>query len=131
MLFHSFKSQEERRKFGGSNFIEIQYCRLEQGSKIEKIVSVDMIEHWKNNSLYICGDDMGAFYSYYGEIITGGIYNNGKSGPVDPFGINFFSSEQAARIISRIKDEKPLDYQILLDWLKGIDQFIGFYILGE
>ena len=28
MLFHTFKSQEERRKFGGSAFIEIQFCNM-------------------------------------------------------------------------------------------------------
>ena len=28
MLFHTFSSQEERRKYGGSAFIEIQYCKL-------------------------------------------------------------------------------------------------------
>ena len=26
MLFHTFHSQEERRKSGGSYFIEVQYC---------------------------------------------------------------------------------------------------------
>lgn len=31
-------------KFGGSYFIEIQYCRLAQGTEIERIVSVDAIE---------------------------------------------------------------------------------------
>ncbi len=36
MLFHIFNSQKERREFGGSDFIEMQYCKLEQGSEIEK-----------------------------------------------------------------------------------------------
>ena len=37
MLFHTFNTQEERRKFGGSDFIEMQYCRLEQGSKSKRL----------------------------------------------------------------------------------------------
>ena len=37
MLFHIFNSQKERREFGGSDFIEMQYCKLEQGSEIEKV----------------------------------------------------------------------------------------------
>lgn len=57
MLFYSFTSQEERKKFGGSYFIELQYCKLAQGTEIEKIVSVSSIEYWKNDSLYIYGDD--------------------------------------------------------------------------
>ena len=47
MLFHIFHSQKERRDFGGSDFIEMQYCKLEQDSEIEKIVSADAINYWK------------------------------------------------------------------------------------
>ena len=36
LLFHIFHSQKERRDFGGSDFIEMQYCKLEQDSEIEK-----------------------------------------------------------------------------------------------
>lgn len=60
MLFHIFHSQKERRDFGGSDFIEMQYCKLEQDSEIEKIVSVDATI-WKNDSLYIFGNDMICF----------------------------------------------------------------------
>ena len=130
MLFHIFNSQKERREFGGSDFIEMQYCKLEQGSEIEKIVSVDAIKHWKNDSLYIFGDDLNMFYSHYGKIITGGIYNNRDSGPIDIYGINFYSRKQLALIIERVKKEKPLDYQTLLNWLETGTQYIGFYILG-
>ena len=80
----------ERREFGGADFIEIQYCRLAKGTSIRKIVSVDAISHWKDDSLYICGDDMERFYQYYGDIITGGIYNNGDCGPMNLWGINFY-----------------------------------------
>lgn len=103
MLFHIFNSQKERREFGGSDFIEMQYCKYEQGSKCEKIVSVDAIKHWKNDSLYIFGDDLNMFYSHYGKIITGGIYNNRDSGPIDIYGINFYSRKQLALIIERVK----------------------------
>ncbi len=53
MLFYTFKSQDERRKFGGSAFIEIQFCMLPVNSKIERLVAVGNIEHWNNDSLYI------------------------------------------------------------------------------
>ena len=61
MLFHKFVSQEERRAFGGSDFIELQYCRLPHGSKLRSIISVDAISHWKLDSLYVSGDDMDVF----------------------------------------------------------------------
>lgn len=58
MLFHTFRSQEERRKFGGSYFIEVQYCKLAQDSEITKIVSVDVMEHcWLEK-----GKDYNGFY---------------------------------------------------------------------
>ena len=130
LLFHSFHSQAERREFGGSDFIEIQYCRLPEGTSIREILSVDAIEGWKPDSLYICGDDMDLFYQNYGDIITGGVYNNGDRGPMDLWGINFYSREQANEIMQRLAKEKPPGHQILCRWLQAGEQYIGFYLLG-
>ena len=130
MLFYTFHTQEERRKLGGSYFIEIQYCKLPQGSEIKEIVSVDRIEHWKNDSLYIYGDDDNQFLQQYGEIFSCGIYNNGEKGPVDPYGINYYPREQAENIADKVKKEKPVDYHSLLRWFEKANEAIGFYILG-
>lgn len=130
MLFHMFSSQQERRNFGGSDFIELQYCKLPQGLKIKEIVSADKIPHWKNDSLYVSGDDINLFYESYSNIITGGLYNNGKSGGMDLLGINYYSQEQAALIMKRIEEEKPPEYEILLRWLKSGINYTGFYVLG-
>lgn len=73
-MFYVFDSQEERRNVGGSDFIEIQYCKLPEGLKKEKIVSVNAVSHWKNDSLYVSGDDMNLFYEQYKDIITGGVW---------------------------------------------------------
>ena len=88
-MFHSFKSKEERRKFGGSAFIEIQYCKLEQSASIKKIVSLHALNDWQDDSLYVYVDDIDEFYSNYKEIFNDGIYNNLKKGEVDIFGINY------------------------------------------
>lgn len=125
-----FKTQEERRNVGGSDFIEIQYCKLPEGLKNEKIISVNAVSHWKNDSLYVSGDDMNLFYEQYKDIITGGVYNNCESGAMDLVGINFYSREKADLIIKRIDEEKPQEYEILLRWLKSGTDYIGFYILG-
>lgn len=130
MLFHMFGSQTERKKFGGSDFIEIQYCKLPENTKVEKTISVNAVSHWKNDSLYISGDDMNFFYKQYKDIITGGVYNNGESGVMDLYGINFYSREKADLIIKRIENEKPQEYEILLRWLKSGTDYIGFYVLG-
>ena len=131
MLIHSFHSQAERREFGGSDFIEIQYCRLPEGISLRDIVSIDAIEHWRDDSLYIFGDDMDLFYEHYGDIITDGVYCNGNRGPMDPFGINFYARGQAAEIVERLAEEKPPEYQTLCRWLQVGVQYLGFYLLGE
>ena len=130
MLFHMFQSHKARRDFGGSYFMEIQYCRLPQGTKLKKIVSVEAISHWKNDSIYIFGDDIEVFYKHYGNIFTDGVYNNEERGPVDLCGINFYSREQSTLIIDRINTKTPPDYQVLLNWLRSGEHYIGFYILG-
>ena len=125
-----FSSQEERIRFGGSDFIELQYCRLPCGAPLQEILSSDSIQHWENDSLYVSGDDMDIFYLHYGHIITGGTYHDQTIGPMDLLGINFYSREQAACILNRIQLEKPPDYQIFENWLRAGKHDTGFYVLG-
>ena len=128
MLFHSFSSQEERRAFGGGDFIELAFCRQPRGTDPETIVSY--CDFWQEDSLYIYGDDTEAFSDAYGKIITGGLYGNLRTGPVDLCGINWFSTEQTEKIIDKIRKEKPKDFEYLLSWLEAGKEYNGFYILG-
>lgn len=129
-MFRYFESLEARKAFGGSAFIEIQYCKLKQNTRIRKIVSLCAIDNWKEDSLYIYVNDINEFYSNYKDIFCDGVYNNLKNGIVDVFGINYYSPKQLIEIIDKIEKQKPLDYAVLLKWLKqGID-YNGFYILG-
>lgn len=73
---------------------------------------------------------MEVFYQNYGGIITGGVYNNQKSGPMDLCGINFYSRKQAAAIMECLQTETPPEYQTLQKWLQAGEQYIGFYVLG-
>lgn len=130
MYFHTFNSREELRDFGGSYFIEVQYCKLALCSEIEEIVAVNAIKHWETDSLYIYGDDDNEFMSCYGEIFRDGVYGNGKSGVVDMCGINYYSQEQTKLIMERVKKAQPVDYQTLLSWLEKAEKYNGFYVLG-
>lgn len=130
MLFHSFASQEDRRTFGGGDFVELQYCKRNHSTTINEIVSNDRIEHWKDDSLYLCGDDMNVFYQVYGEILTGGTYANLEHGYLDCCGINYFSPAQAETIRQRLQTKQPTDYEILLHWLEQGKPYNGFYVLG-
>ena len=90
MLFHSFNNQDERRAFGGSDFLELQFCKLKKGTSIRSIVSTRNIVDWCNDSLYVSGDDTDVFYKQYKNVFKDGVYNNLKSGDIDFFGINYW-----------------------------------------
>ena len=128
MLFHVFDSQEKRKEYGGSALIEIQFCRLPAGASLKDIVAIDAIHHWQNDSLYADDDD--TFYREYSRIFDCGTYNNLKSGVVDICGINYYAPESIDPIIGKICEEKPLEYEVLANWLYDAKEYNGFYILG-
>lgn len=128
MLFHKFDSQEERRDYGGSAFLEMQFCRLLAGTGIGTLVAVDSIVNWLNDSLYISDENL--FYEEYSRIFDCGVYNNGRTGPVDVYGINYYGPEQIDLLLARIQETEPEDWQVLTEWLKEARKYNGFYILG-
>ena len=130
MRFYCFNSQTERREFGGSAFVEFQFCKMPAKSNIKTIVSVEKIEHWQEDSLYVYLDDMEAFYKEYAKIFSGGTYNNMKTGVIDLYGINYYPPSLIDRICESIITAKPADCEALLQWLHKAKQYNGFYILG-
>lgn len=128
MIFHIFNSQEERRSFGGSAFIEMQFCKMPFGSKTKKLVAVNSITHWQNDSLYIKEQDI--FYQEYSQIFDCGTYHNLKTGIVDTFGINYYAPYLIDSIIEKLQTAKPTDYGTLIEWLEKAKEYNGFYILG-
>ena len=128
MLFHQFQTQDERRAFGGSTFIELQLCRLPAGTSLRRITAVSSIPNWQNDSLYVA--DIERFFALYGGIFAGAVYNNRRSGPMDLFGINYYPPERLQGIIAAVQTAKPDGYAQLLSWLQGAAKGNGFYILG-
>lgn len=130
MLFHTFATQEERRNYGGSAFIEIQFCNMPTCATTKELVAVGSIQNWKNDSLYVYIDDDNAFYQEYSGIFDCGTYNNLKTGPVDIYGINYYAPSLIESIIERLDRERPVDYGVLIEWLIKSKSYNGFYILG-
>lgn len=127
-MFLSFKSENERKEYRGSTYIELQYCKLKPNAKLKKIVSLRSIKHWQDDSLYV--NDIDNFCLIYGDMFCNGVYNNLKSGAIDLFGINYYSSILLQDIINKIEANKPLDYEVILPWLKQGLKYNGIYILG-
>lgn len=129
-MFHFFEGSEARISFGGSAFMELQYCKLKPNASIRKIVSIRSLPYWENDGLYIYVDDIDCFLSNYGEIFDNGILNYRATGSIDAYGINYYTPIKLNEIICKIEKQKPLEYETLLEWLKkGID-YNGIYILG-
>ena len=128
MLFLKFSSQDERRAYGGSAFIELQFCKLPPATPIKKIIAVNSIEDWKNDSLYV--NDENSFYETYSHIFVDGIYHNLQTGVVDIYGINYYNPSLTESIIERVISEKPADYEALVAWIEEAKLHNGFYILG-
>ena len=126
MLFHTFNSR--KRENGGSALVEMQWCTLPAGTDIRKIVAVDSITNWRKDSLYI--DDEDTFYREYSRIFNCGIYSNLKSGVVDVCGINYYAPSFIDPIMEKMLREKPVDYELPLEWLDKAKAYNGFYILG-
>ena len=128
MLFHTFRSQAERRRQGGSCFVELQFCRMPPGTPVRRLVDVDSIRNWMDDSLYV--DDETALYREYGRFFAGGVYNNLRRGPVDLYGINYYESAMIDPLMERLRREQPPEYGTLLGWLERAKDYNGFYILG-
>ncbi len=119
MLFHMFCSQEERRAFGGSAFIEMQFCKLPAETKKEKLLALSSISHWKNDSIYIYLDDIDSFCQEYGPFLD-----------CDVYGINYYTPSTIDLLIDKLNKSMPLDYEVLVSWLCDAKCHNGFYILG-
>ena len=128
MLFQTFRSQAERRRQGGSCFVELQFCRMPPGTPVRRLVDVDSIRNWMDDSLYV--DDETVLYREYGRFFTGGVYNNLRRGPVDLYGINYYESAMIDPLMERLRREQPPEYERLLGWLERAKDYNGFYILG-
>lgn len=119
-MFHSFKSKNERRNYGGSAFIELQYCKLKTETNLNKILAINSINDWQDDSLYVFFDDIDNFISNYNDLFQ----------DINCYVINYYSPNRLQEILTKIENEKPSDYAVLLEWLKQGLHYKGIYILG-
>lgn len=99
-------------------------------TELEILIAIDSIDHWRDDSLYVSGDDGTAFMQAYEGIFDCGIYNNLEAGPIDPYGINYYGPDLIDTMIAKLPKTRPADYERLVAWLNTAKNYNGFYILG-
>jgi len=125
-MFLQFQSQEERRKYGGSCFIELQFCRAAEDAPVSELFR--HYDHWQNDSLYVQGDS--PLYTVYGEVFGNGLHPNMTESPLDMWGVTYYRRDQIDGIIARAEQRRPEGFEMLTAWLLEAKQYTGFYIFG-
>lgn len=128
LIFRTFGSQEERRTFGSSAFVELQYCKKKRGAKLKSIFARP--DHWQDDSLYCHADDIPEFLERYADVFGSAIYPNGKQGLPDPFGPNYYPPEAEAEIEKRLSERDSEDDRVLTSWLRDSKDYNGILLLG-
>ena len=120
-----FRNSIYRKQSASTAFYELQFC--EKLLPAKKFVNYKNIIFWKENSLYVSvnNDDDEIFYNNYDKIF-------GQFGKLDYYGINYFTKEQAAKILDDLNRKNNLpDVETIINWLKFcVENFNGFYFLG-
>lgn len=129
-LFRSFRTREERLASGGTAYVEFQFCRLPVGTPARELVSVENIDHWADDSLYVHVDDWDAFWPAYGPVLDGGLHEDMTTGPLDAWGINYYAPAMAEQILTRLCELCPPEHGTLTAWLSRARECNGFYVLG-
>lgn len=125
-MIMKFMSQEERKEYGGTCFIELQLCMLPKGTSVNKILRSH--DYWRDDSLHVHGDS--PFYSTYKDIFGAGIHPNMSEGYFDDHGVTYYASDKIDSIIANALNTKPEGYTTLVEWLEEAKEHNGFYILG-
>lgn len=118
---------ETNVKWKGGRF-EFQYCK--RNGDVRELAKGEPYQSLMKDSLYFHFDYDDIFLiehrSYFDKPTTpdgGHVF--------DYWGINYYTKEQAALILERIKTDKPFESEKLIPWLeKAAFEYNGFYILG-
>lgn len=127
-MFLRFRTQTERREYGGTDFVELQFCKIQDHTSTAELLEEDRLEFWKEDSLYV--EDYETFRTVYGPIFSEGLRQDMTRGTMDIYGVTYYLPGQIEDILEKLSEEQPEDYEILQEWLIQARAFHGIYILG-
>lgn len=111
----------------GTAYFEFQYCKKEWN--IKKLLRKGF-SFWEKDSLLVHVDNDRDFFENYGDYLKAPNAHDGTQ-VFDPFGVNYYTKEQALSILERIRADRPRECDDLILWLeKAATDYKGFFFLG-
>lgn len=113
-----------------TDYIEIQICMADVNTSPYELVNIKNIHFGLSSSIYIDFKNYEQFFQKYNIYFNNALHANLEENELDPYGINYFSVDKTIHIIDKIKNDKPLEYDKIINFLNKAKDNNGFYILG-
>ena len=113
-----------------SDYIELQICETNLKTNVRDLVKVENVNFNHDSSLFINFEEYAKFIENYGTYFKNALHSNLEESSLDLYGVNYFSRDKVIKIIDEIFKNKPLDFEIILNFLNLAKEKNGFYILG-
>jgi hypothetical protein len=115
-----------KKKKGSSAYYEFSFCKKDM--PIEELTK-NGYTYWSEDSLLLHMDDDARFFEYYMKYFENPHSPDGS----DRFcyaGVNYYTAEEAKKILSGIEKDAPPYSAPLIAWLREAEKYNGFFFLG-
>lgn len=111
----------------GSGYFEFQFYKNDLPAKK---AAQDYGKHWLPDSLYVHMDWQNIFLHHYLPYLK---ETNAPDGSHEfcYFAPNYYTKEQTAAMLERIKADRPHGWETLIPWLeRAATEYYGFFLMG-
>ncbi len=114
------------KKKGSSAYYEFSFCK--KNMPIDELTK-NGYEHWSEDSLLLYIDDDARFFEHYKKYFEKPHSPDG-SRRFYYAGVNYYTAEEAEKILEKIEKDAPPYSAPLIAWLKQAQAYNGFFLLG-
>lgn len=112
----------------GSAYFEFQFYK--KGLPAKRAAK-DYQRHWLEDSLYVHMDWQNTLTEHYLPYLKETYCPDGRLGEFCYFAPNYYSKEQTAAMVERIRADRPPEWETLLPWLeRAAAAYNGFFLQG-
>lgn len=118
-----------KKRKGSTAYYEFQYCKRDL--TVEQAVKSDAWTYWAEDSLLVHMDGEHELFQHYIKPYMSAPHAPNGSRVYFYAGVNYYTREETAEMLERIKTDRPDGCEVLIPWLeRAAGEFFGFYILG-